>query len=146
MKREIPFDAESQRDRKDYRLLCDALITRGSQARDARTGEVPRLSKDEMRADARIKRALWAIGEADPESEALKGDEPDRRPRILAGGTLTLEQPDFSRLMDYVGNCQWTVIVVDEAMELIDRMDAAKQVTDDGTEKPVELNSRRKRA
>ena len=126
MQRLIEFDGTNERDKADVGMIYEAFLNRGAPQRDARQ------SKEDHRSEARIKRALDAIT-SPRELEHQVAPEPgalDLRPRILKPGTqkLVLEQPDFARLLRYVEECQWMPHVVDRAVDLADRLDAAEKV------------------
>lgn len=146
MKRKVTLSSKNATDRRHYTLLCNALATRGSQSRDPRTGDLPRLSKDEKRSDARIRQALWKLGAPDVMSEipAPKGDEPDLRPLKLTGGALILDQPDWTRLLAYVELSQWTVHFVSDGVELEDRLDGAEKIDSEGDVAEIQGPRRRR--
>ena len=110
--------------RQQFRLVWDAFVNRGTPEQGQRQ------TKDDHRSEARVLRALKAISEPHPDAPAPAEDAPDLRMRRLhaGGGTLTLEQPDYKRLCEYVERAQWTAGLTDVVADLEDALDAAEKV------------------
>lgn len=134
MKRRFAFD-DTPAGRQAFRLVWDAVLNRGNPEQGQRQ------SKDDHRSEARIVRALKAISEPHPDAPLPPEDAPDLRMRRLraGGGTLTLEQPDYKRLCEYVERAQWTAGLTDVIADLEDALDAAEKVED--IEPPAPLRS-----
>ena len=120
MIRSVTFDGTNERDRTLFTLLREAFLSRGNPKPEERQ------TKEDYRAEAKIKKQLDAL--SDPTGDA-PATVPDTRPRVLKAETvdLRLEQPEFARLQRYVDSAQWTPHVVDLVMELADRLDAAEK-------------------
>lgn len=126
MLRRVQFDGTNEMDKAHFTLLREAFLGRGSAKQEDRR------SKDDHRSESRIKRAMDSISVPREVvgQEAPKPGAPDLRSRDLKEEkvTLTLEQPDFSRLQKYADETQWMPHVIDLAMDLTDRLDAAEKV------------------
>lgn len=88
-------------------------------------------SIDDQRSEGKIIRAIKLI--TDPVGPDPERGYPDLRERILkkGGGILELDQTEYKRLQDYIGNMQWGGSVTDVAFDLLDRLEAnGKKVED----------------
>ena len=140
MQRLIEFDGTNERDKADVGMIYEAFLNRGAPSRDARQ------SKEDHRSEARIKRALDTIT-TPRELEHQVAPAPgalDVRPRMLKSGKqrLVLAQPDFARLLRYVEECQWMPHVVDRAVDLADRLDAAEKIEPESEGKVTSMRKR----
>ncbi len=119
--RRLTFDATPEHVTY-FHLLYEAFRSRGSAAPETR------VSKEEMRTDAKILRALKTV--SGPIGDPPPAAAVDTRLRALKpeGGVVTLEQPEFKRLQTYVEATQWTSTATDVAVALMDWLDTAEKV------------------
>lgn len=121
MTRRLVFGAE---DAGRFRLVWDGFVN-GAHVERTKTQQEGQ-SREDRRSETRIKRALQAVSEATG-AEPI-GIEVDRRPRTLKGsGEVMLDQPDFARLVRYIGQTPWLVDVVEHITELEDWLEACPQ-------------------
>lgn len=108
-RRTLAFDAD---DAVRFKLLYQAFLTRGS-----RKDERP-LTLEERKSEGRILAQLKAI--SDGIGQEPKPGEPDGRMRELsdAGGSVTLDGPDYARLLRYVRDHQVPVAFMDAYLDL----------------------------
>lgn len=104
-----------------FQLIFEAFYSRGSAPTEQR------VSKEDRRSESRILRALKEI--SDPVGEEPKEGEIDRRLRTLKkeGGSLRLDQPDFSRLQRFVEQTQWQSGITDVVADLEDALETAEK-------------------
>jgi hypothetical protein len=126
MRRRFTFP-DSREGRQYFRLVYEALVSRGSQRGDQRQ------SKDDHRSEARILKALKRISLPLDDLPKPSDGQPDLRLRQLAcpedgNAVIELEQPDWKRLCDYVEQTQWAAGLTDLVVDLEDALDAAEKI------------------
>ncbi len=136
MQRALFFGSEPL-DRIRFKLLWDGFVSGSQVERVKLQREQKQQSREDRKAELRIKRAFLAISEPveDDSVPAPKDDDVyDRRTRKLTtGGEMVLDQSDFSRLVRYVDQVPWIMDVIDHVSELEDWLDAADRM--DGTQR-----------
>ncbi|SRR6266702_1491455 len=130
MQRVLTF-GDTSTDKIRFRLLWDGF-TLGSQVERVKLQrEQKQQSREDRKAEVRLKLALLSVSIPIESSEipAPKEDDvSDRRPRMLnGGGEIFIDQSDFSRLLRYVEQTPWLVDVVEHASDLEDWLDAAEK-------------------
>lgn len=120
MQRKVTF---SDSHKVFFKLIWDAFRSRGVVRPEDR-----RVSQADRREERRILQALKAI--SDPVGDPPKDDDPDVRPRVLkpGGGVLALDVPEFTRLLKYVSESQWSSGVADLACDLEDWLESADKI------------------
>jgi len=122
-----------------YHLLQEGMYAGSVVERQALTAKQQTQTRQDRASELRIRRAIESMGDAPTDTPAPTGDSPytafDGRIRKLpaSGASLTLDQSDYARLVRYIGQVVWPMIVVDVSTELEDRLEAAVEVKEVNT-------------
>lgn len=124
MTRRFEFTADHQ-GQTDFAVIYTAFLGRGS---DSNNPKRQQQTKADHLIEAKISKALKAISE--PIGEPIENATFDTRPRRLkdSGGIIELEQSQFSRLLKFIEDTQWTPNVVEQAVDTMERFETADKV------------------
>ena len=125
MTRTVTFDSTNPFHVNCFRYIYGGFISGGSVAAQARSQRPPKdgAFDGEIRREAKLLKALKEISKLPPNA---KLEDPNGL-RILKEGATTLALPQdlFSLLMSYMKQAQWTIGVIDEAVDAVDWLDTA---------------------